>query len=82
MKKILLIEDDSNYIWHIKNFLQRKGYHVLVAFTVYTRKRAYRKGTNTHYRLGFEIVRWEWNGAARILAGENIQNSIPFLYML
>ena len=34
MKKILLIEDDSNYIWHIKNFLQRKGYHVLVAFTV------------------------------------------------
>ena len=75
MKKILLIEDDSNYIWHIKNFLQRKGYHVLVAFTV-------SQGTNTHYRLGFEIVRWEWNGAARILAGENIQNSIPFLYML
>ena len=34
MKKILLIEDDSNYIWHIKNFLQRKGYPVLVAFTV------------------------------------------------
>ena len=73
MKKILLIEDDSNYIWHIKNFLQRNSI---------TRKRAYRKGTNTHYRLGFEIVRWEWNGAARILAGENIQNSIPFLYML
>lgn len=34
LKLLLLIEDDSNYIWHIKNFLQRKGYHVLVAFTV------------------------------------------------
>ena len=34
MKKILLIEDDNNYIWHIKNFLHRKGYHVLVASTV------------------------------------------------
>lgn len=34
MKKILLMEDDSNYIWNIKNFLQRKGYHVLVASTV------------------------------------------------
>ena len=80
MKKILLIEDDSNYIWHIKNFLQRKGYHVLVAFTVSQGKELIE--TNTYYRLGFEIVRWEWNGAARILEGENIQNSIPFLYML
>ena len=64
MKKILLIEDDSNYIWHIKDFLQRKGYHVLVASTVVQ---------------GF---RWEWKGTTRILAGENTQNSISFLYML
>lgn len=82
MKKILLIEDDSNYIWHIKNFLQRKGYHVLVAFTVSQGKELIEKEQILIIGSGFEIVRWEWNGAARILEGENIQNSIPFLYML
>lgn len=82
MKKILLIEDDSNYIWHIKKLSTAKRISCISCIYSITRKRAYRKGTNTHYRLGFEIVRWEWNGAARILEGENIQNSIPFLYML
>ena len=31
MKKILLVDDDSNYIWLLKNFLQRKGYEVITA---------------------------------------------------
>lgn len=77
MKKILLIEDDSNYIWHIKNFLQRKGYHVLVASSVSQGKELIEKE-----QILIIIVRWEWNGVARILEGENIQNSIPFLYLL
>lgn len=34
MKKILLVDDDSNYIWLLKNFLQRKGYEVITACSV------------------------------------------------
>ena len=34
MKKILLVDDDSNSIWLLKNFLQRKGYEVITACSV------------------------------------------------
>ena len=75
MKKILLIEDDSNYIWHIKNFLQRKGYHVLVAFTVSQGKELIEK--EQILIIGSDVFKALALGADAVLIGRPF---VPMVY--
>lgn len=59
MKKILLVDDDSNYIWLLKNFLQRKGYEVITACSVEDQMEGdmVRSGKNIHATMIYPFVR-------------------------
>ena len=79
MKKILLIEDDSNYIWHIKKLSTAKRISCISCIYSITRKRAYRK-RNKILIIGSDLKLSDGSGMELLEYLREKTYKIPFLF--